>query len=715
MDLSFSYSPFWIVPIVLFAGGLTWLMYRHTRELLPPMPRWFLSIFRFVILSLIGILLLQPLLNALTEISYPPVVAVLQDNSESLVIQQDSAFVRNDYPKLLAEFEKSFEGDQSALDGYVFSADIQPNLNPDSLTFDATGTNIGRALEHIQYLYQNQNLGAVVLISDGIATAGTNPLYTIEGLRQPVYTVLLGDTTKQKDIKINEVLFNEIAYLNNEMPIRVKLQSTGFDQANVKVTLRGNDKVLETKSLRLGKNSPNGEVNFLIKPGTVGLQRYDVAVSRLNNEITYRNNQRSIFVNVLETRVKIALFAGSPHPDIGALNKAFGKDESYELTPFILKQPGVFYESPNNYNLEDFDLIILHNFPQSRKDKAIIDKITEVVKEGKKPFMNFVGVFTDLRTLQPLYEYMAISPKSFNPKAEEVIVNFSPKYRDHSTYTFADNWIQWVNNSPPIYRNQSNWQAKTTAEVFATAKIKNIALDYPVFALQNQLGRKNMVFLGENFWRMRAHSFLETDDFEQFDGWIFNNIKWLMVADDKRKFKVTPSKRIFTGSEPIRFKGQVYDDSYNPIPGVEIKLTLKSPDGKDHEYYLNETGESQYFLELFNLEEGTYSYRAEGRKNEIQVGEDRGQFSIGKSNIEHFQLQANRDLMQQIALRSGGEFLYARNLSELPDKIKALPTFKPVVDYKKQKTPFHHFGWLLGLILSFLCVEWVIRKLYSLL
>lgn len=715
MNLSFTYSPAYIFLIIVLAAGLTYLMYRSTRELLPRLPRILLGIFRFLVLTTIGILLLQPMISSFTKISFAPIIAVVQDNTESLVIQKDSNFVRQEYPSILSNFLNAFSPDEYATDAYSFASDLTADLNPDSLSFDQTGTNISGSLNDLQDLYQNQNLGAIVLISDGIITAGSNPTYSLDGIRQPVYTVLLGDTTAQKDIRIKEVLFNEIAYLKNEMPIRVKVQSIGFDQANLKVTLSGGGKVLGSQSIILNRGRAEGEVNFLVLPEEVGIQQYVIQVSRMENEITYRNNVRSIFVNVLETRVKIALFAGSPHPDLGALRQAFSQDESYEVSEFILKQPGVFYNDPSAVNLEDYDLIILHNFPQSRLDAGTVEEIIAQIRDNKKPVIHFVGTFTDLRTLQPMFEYMAITPKNYSQKSEEVIADFQNSYRNHSTYTFSENWIQWANSSPPIYRNQSNWVAKSTAEVFATAKIKNIALDYPVYALQNHLNRKNMVFLGENFWRMRSHSYLESADFELFDEWLFNNIKWLMVTDDKRKFKVAPSKRIFSGSEPIIFKGQVYDDSYNPVPGVDIKLSLTAPNGKQNDYYLNEPSEAQYILELFNLEEGTYSYKAEGRKNEVAVGTDQGQFSIGKSNVEHFQLQADRDMMQQIALRTGGEFIYARDLGELPDKIKALPGLKPVVDYKKANTPFHQFWWVLLLMLLMLSVEWIVRKLYSLL
>jgi hypothetical protein len=715
MNLSFTYSLWFLLLILPIAGGLTWLMYRQTRDLLPQTPRWILAAFRFVVLSLIGLILLEPLLNSLNRLQFAPIVAVLQDNSESLLIQKDSSYVREQHGEALKGFLGDFAEPDYDLDFYSFARDLNTDSEVDSLRFDETGTNISKAVKGLQRLYQNQNLGAVVLLSDGITTAGVNPLYSIEGFQQPIYTVLVGDTTTQKDIQIKEVLFNEIAYLKNEMPIRIKVKSSGYDQARLKVTIRNREKVLQTQNLTLGRNQDQGEVSFLIQPETAGLQRYQILVSRLDGEISYRNNVRTIYVNVLETRVKIALFAGSAHPDLGALQQAFARDESYELTPFILRSGNEFYQNPANYNLEDFDLFILHNFPASSRNSAMVEKILAEIEERKKPVIYLVGMFADLQTMSPLFNHMAIVPKGLSPKSEEIILNFSNRFRDHSTYTFAEDWIGWANTSPPIYRNMSNWEAKSTAEVYATAKIKNIALDYPVFALQNYLGRKNMVLLGENIWRMRAHAYLEYNDFEYFDSWLFNSIKWLIVSDDKRKFKVNPTKRLFTGSEPILFKGQAYDDSYNPLSGVDIKMNLRGPDGKDTEYYLNETGQAQYFLELYNLGEGNYSYTAEGRTNDLLVGRDRGEFSIGRSNVEHFQLQADRELMQQLALRTGGEFVYVNQLGELPDKIKALPTLKPQIDYKRQRTGFFDLWWVLVLVLSLLSVEWIVRKWHSML
>lgn len=713
MTLTQIESPWWLILILPVAAAAAWWMYRKTRDMIPGPMRWVLMGMRFVSLCLAAWLLLQPILKSIRSVTYPPIIAFLQDDSESLVIQRDSSFMTGEYPQLLNETLAKVSEGEITVDGYRFGNSLDNDLEPDSLEFAAGGTNISRALREIDELYQNLNLGAVVLASDGIVTAGSNPLYQLDRLGVPVYTVLLGDTTEQKDIRIKEVLFNEIAYLNTEMPVKVRVQSEGFDLANVEVSLRSGGKTLKSESLRLGQNRPQGEVNFLVKPEEVGLQAFEVVISRLDGEITYRNNRRRFFVNVLETRVKIALFAGGPHPDLGALKQAFEREEGYELVEFTLRSPGQFYEDPAAFDLKNVDLIMLHNFPMSSADGATVERIAEVVESEKKPLMSFIGTTTDLRTLQPLYKYLAASPQNLNPRSEEIIANFSQSYRQHSTYTFDDRWISWANSSPPLYRPQSAWQSKADAMVFATAKIRNIPLDYPVYLLQNYLGRKNMVFLAENIWRMRAHAFVEDESFEAFDGWLFNNIKWLMVSDDKRKFRVEPSRKVFPGRESVSFTGQAYDDSYNPIEGAEIKLVVTDPEGKETDFYLNETDESQYFLDIGSLPTGTYRYTAEGRKDNVLIGRDRGEFSVGRSGVEHISLRADQNLMKQLSIRSDGQFFYANQMDQLAEALNNDDRLVARRDSRPSRIPLRQYFWPLILLLGLLSAEWILRKINS--
>lgn len=711
MNFAFTYSPLWLIPVALLAAAAAWWKYRDTRGLLPQPVRLGLTAIRFLLLTLLAALLLEPLLNAIRREETPPGIAVLQDVSESIGIQRDSAFARQTYPGLLNNFIRQAKKNGQELNYYEFGARMRPG-SPDSLRYQDAGTDISSALSQTQKLYQNQNLGAVVLISDGIVTSGASPVYSLDRLKQPVYAVLLGDTTLQRDVRINEVLYNEIAYLNTQIPIRAKIQAEGYEQAQLKVTLSGEGKTLGVKELKLSRNQQS-EVEFLVTPTAAGVQNYELNVSRLDGEITYRNNSRRLFITVLETRVNIALFAGVPHPDIGALTDAFNRQDQYTLSKFIRKNATQFYEDPAQLNFASVELFLLHNFPLTNADKAIVQQIANEIEKRNVPLICIIGASTDLGALGPLLPYMALVPNNAQNRSEEVNANFLDSYKRNSTYTFGEDWISWANAAPPIIRNRATWVAKTDAEVLATAKIKNIALDYPVYALQSQLGKKNMVFVGENLWRMRAHSYIEKENFDYFDDWIFNNIKWLCVADDRRKFKVTPSKRMYSGGEPVIFKGQAYDDSYNPLPDVEIKLSIRSGDNKETDYFLNEKTPSQYDLDIYNLPEGLYTYRAEGRKNDKLIGNDKGQFIIGRSGIEHQRLRADADLMRQIALRTNGRFILAKDIEQLPALIQASPDMKPVISFKKNRLDFHRFSWILAVLIGLAAAEWIIRKIYS--
>lgn len=703
------------VVISMAAAAISFFIYHQKDSLLPSYASIALGTFRYLVLMLTALILLEPKLETKTKQLTPPVIAVLHDNSESIVINRDSSFIKGEYPAKLKSFIGKLNSDKVSTHFFAFGQDLGTETNPDSLRYDREGTNISLAMSTVAKRYSTENLAAVVLLTDGIPTAGLNPIYTLTDFQQPVFTVLLGDTTAQKDVRIMEVLYNQIAYLENETPIKVKLMATGYDAAELRVSISGGGKVLGTQNVSVSKERPSTEVDFTVKPSQTGIMQYSITVDPLPGELTTRNNSKAIFINVLETKVKVALFAGYPHPDVGALRACLERDDRYELQEFIHESPTKFYTDPSAFDFKDFDLFVLHNFPFSPADNEVLNKIKIEVDSRKAPLMVFIGQSTNLQTMKnSLGDRLGILPGTMIGTVEEAQINFKEEYKNHSTFTFDDSWIRLMNSAPPIYRNQSEWKAGGDTKVLATARIKNVALDYPIYGLQNHLERKNMVFIGENIWRVRAHSLVEAGSFEAFDNWIYNNIQWLIVREDKRRFKVQPSKQLFTGNEPVLFKGEVYDESYNPMPDVEIKLNLKYPDGKMDELFLNKSGNARYFLELNNLQEGTYSYEAEGEKNGVKVGTDRGQFSIGRSNIEHFNLTADKGLLEQIALRTRGSFNTSRDLDRLADEILKLNNLKPISNITVRRIGFNEYQWIFYLLIAMLAIEWIVRKRYSL-
>ena len=84
MSFSFGYSPWLLLASVLIAGGLTYWTYRSTIPALSAGWKWGLGTLRFLALTLLCFLLLEPVVRHVERIEQPPVLAVLIDDSQSL-------------------------------------------------------------------------------------------------------------------------------------------------------------------------------------------------------------------------------------------------------------------------------------------------------------------------------------------------------------------------------------------------------------------------------------------------------------------------------------------------------------------------------------------------------------------------------------------------------------------------------------------------------
>src|SRR4029079_1901754 len=90
-----------------------------------------------------------------------------------------------------------------------------------------------------------------------------------------------------------------------------------------------------------------------------GMQRYTITVSRQQGELSYLNNVKDIFIDVIDGRQKILLLASAPHPDLGALKNAIETNQNYEVE--ILYAHELINDIPNK--LKDYNLVILHQIP----------------------------------------------------------------------------------------------------------------------------------------------------------------------------------------------------------------------------------------------------------------------------------------------------------------------------------------------------------------
>src|SRR6476661_4363949 len=159
----------WILAIALAAGVGYWV-YRADVRRAVPYP-WLTAALRGVVVLLTLLLLLAPVISITKNETQKPIVLFLQDNSRSVAVAlgKDSAVYRNNAEDLIKKLSDKYR---------VVKWGFGNGVQPDSL-FDYTqqATDISSALARAQEFYGMQNLGAVILPTDGRFNQGANPLY----------------------------------------------------------------------------------------------------------------------------------------------------------------------------------------------------------------------------------------------------------------------------------------------------------------------------------------------------------------------------------------------------------------------------------------------------------------------------------------------------------------------------------------------------------
>ena len=93
----------------------------------------------------------------------------------------------------------------------------------------------------------NRNVAGVIIASDGCYNTGLNPEYLSYDF--PVYSIALGDTSVYKDIRIDKVLKNDIAFFGNTFPLEISLASSLTKNENSKIKIWHNGTQVHEESV----------------------------------------------------------------------------------------------------------------------------------------------------------------------------------------------------------------------------------------------------------------------------------------------------------------------------------------------------------------------------------------------------------------------------------------------------------------------------------
>ena len=695
ISLIFEYSLLWAIPCLIAAFLYAYFLYKNDFKnedaALYKYRKW-LSGFRFLLVFFLLFLLLSPFIKTKKTDRQKPIIAILADKSES---------VRNGFKNktdTALYFSKIKSITDNLSDKYeVVVYGIGDNIeqrNPEVLTGKAT--NLSAAFEMINDVYYNRNVGAVILASDGIFNQGINPLYSTENSSYEIHTINLGDTTIPIDVKVDNVFYNKIAYLNDQLTIKSDFSATNASGNNVNLSLfeivNGQRKIIDKKSVFINSDNFIASYDFAINANKTGVLHYQIIAAEIKNEVSYSNNIKDIYIEVLDGRQKVLLVASSPHPDIAALRKAIGTNRNYTLN--------VVFTDEFDAKLNEYSLVILHQIPSSNANSS---SVIAQVKGAKKPVWWIVGSGTNVNQLNKEQTLVTINGSS--NKFNDVSPNHSS---DFSLFVLSEQTLTALNKFPPLSCFFGDYKSNPSVRALFNQKINNVKTDFPLMGFIDDNDVKHAILSGEGLWCWKLYDFLQNQNNDAFNEIVSKTIQYLAVVSDKRPFRVNLAKSVFDENDAINMDAQLYNASFELVNTPDIELKVFDEAGKRFDYKFNKS-ENAYTLNLGFLPAGNYKYQARtGFSGQVLTTE--GKFSVAQLQLEDSRTIADHNLLRQLSLNHNGISVNLSEAKNIEEKLLNSDKLKTALYDSYSTESAINLFWIFCILIGLLSFEWILRK-----
>lgn len=709
-QLTTSLNILLILLAVPAAALLTFVAYRYTVPPVSGLLRFTLMLLRALGLVLLFLVLGEPLLSLVFHRTDKPVLAVMIDQSKSMTIR-DKRGDRKEIVLGLLESQplRDVLPHADLLYG-VFDVKTRmlESIARDSIAFKGEGTDIGGALRQLKASARERNLQGVLLMTDGNSTTGSSVLAEAEELGIPVSAVGIGDTTIPQDLLLLRVVANTITYVGTKVPVNVTLKSSGFSNERVEVTLLDGGAVRDRKSITLEPGIREYEVPLSFKPDADGTKKITVEVSQLPGELSTQNNRSSLYVKVLKSKKRVALFAGAPNADVAAVRRALQEDENIEVKPFIERGNGQFYEGiPTQQDFRDVDCLVLVGYPGAASSASVLRMLADQCAGGKGLFF-ILSRTTDLGKLAQLSAALPFVVPQRQEEETQTFFAIAEGQRNNPILRSLPSPEVWAKLAPAFIPGEP-MQAKPESEVLASGRIQSITTNDPLFISRRVNRSKSLALTCYGLWRWKTYAEGVPGSERLLENLISNSVRWLVTREDEKPVQVRPSKEIFAGSEPVEFTAQVYDENYQPVNDAEVSLSV-AQQGQTSQLTLTSLGNGRFEGAFDPLPEGDYTYTARAIAGGKELAQEKGSFSVGGLNAEFLETRMNKLLLQQLAARTGGKYYDPRELGRLPADLNRIPDFKPRDVLLAQHVELWNKRWMMGVLVALFSIEWFLRK-----
>jgi uncharacterized membrane protein len=705
--------PKWVLAllIVAAAAGLAWLIRSRLADAAPALRSWRAWVIwglQSVLAAVVLVLLWQPAITVAELRPQQNIIAVLVDDSRSMAkiengVTREAAAIQALQNGVLASLNRTFQTRLYRVDDVPTRIDSLKDLQP-----NATSTRLSDSLKQLSNETSDLPVGAVVLLSDGDDNSGGVSADTINALRArhiPVHTVGFGQERAQHDVEMDDAVVAPRALAGSRLAAKITFHQRGYSGAKVNLMVRdvstGQAKALAAHMVTLGPDGNQQTETLMFDIGGAGAKTLQIAAVPLTGEENTANNTLTRVVNVSSEARRILYMEGEPRWEYKFIRQAEQDDRMVQIVSIDRTSENKLYRQGISDPKELAD-----GFPSRAEDLFAYQGLmigsveagyfTPVQQELIREFVDrrggglllLGGQFaladggwnaTNLTELMPTT--LPSQPGTFHREADprngttHTTAELAPAGEDSIITRLVDdpvaNAAKWK-KLPYLMDYEDPGTPKPGATVLANM-ITPEGRKLPLLTTENfGRGRTGIMATGGS-WRWQMSSPLGDTAHDLFWQQL---LRWV-VSDTPGHVAATVPAQMLLDSGAITFTADVRDQQYNPAPDAKVEAHILGPSGVTALVEMSPVPDNpgQFQAAWSAPRTGAYlteitAQRADARDGKIkELGRDVLTFQRMDGVAENFHTEQNRELLEQLATQTGGQYWKPSDLSKLAANI----------------------------------------------
>lgn len=601
---------------------------------------------------------------------------------------------------------------------------------------------LGAGARQILEQQRGRPTAAMVVLTDGITSEGETIADVAEYARRrqvPFYVVALGNPEAARDIRVHDLLVDPLVFVDDLVPVEVKITATGYEKQRVRVRLRekGKTEDLAAEDLILGPSGKTQPVKLKYTPRepreSVELV-VDVEVQP--GEINRQNNSQSRTISIRDETIRVLLVQAYPSYEFRYLKSLLeratkgqmGRKPAVHLTTVLQEADPEYAELDATAKaafpvrreelLEKYDVVIFGDVNPTFLSPATMTNLADFVKERGGGLAFIAGPRytplayrdTPLAELFPIDLNLAAAPpgeaplKTATPIVPTRLGLATPQMQ--LAGTIADSLALWQ-KMPGVYWMLECPAVKPGAHVLAehASKTGPDGQLLPAIVMQFVGNGKVLFQATDDTWRWR----FRVGDAIPGRYWL-QTVRYLSrskLLGREDSAEITTDRQEYRRGESVRVRVRFLNEAKAPAANDGVTIVLEQEGAAKRRLQLRRDATAHGVFEgtLPAVADGTY--HAWVATPSFTGAPPSTTFTVVAPPGEQARLETDEPDLRSAAEKSRGRFYTLDTASTLATD---LPPGREVPIEALPPRPVWNAWQLVALLIGLIVTEWLVRK-----